>query len=311
MKIGIIGCGNVGFSTLTAFLAHGIHAIGYDTNVKVLERIEKTFSVDARANELLDLITCDVVFECVPTDPINESLECDLSILQHVVNVFSEYESLSDYRCSVFVQRSTCPPGTAERMSKLFKKTFYAVNPSFLTKATMIKDSMKPKRLVIGGEYEAIRILKSVYAPFRCNDIFESQCLNTVELFKYIENCTDSVLISLWNEYLQISDSLQISRKDFLNIAANFTKRERFSSALRVPSRAFGMWCLPKDIAALVHQAKENGICTEVLEAAIKTNEQVAVLYGVNDVPTDMLLKYDGGRLRLTSEAIAQILDKP
>ncbi len=308
MKVGIIGCGNVGYSTLNAFLEYEIDVIAYDINEQVRNKIESDFSSDVKADKLIDLVSCDIVFECVPTDPKLGSLECDLSILEQLVSEFSGYESLDEYQCRVFVQRSTCPPGTADKLTKEFSKTLYAVNPSFLTKATMLDDSLYPKRLMFGGDSDAIKLLKLLYTPFTCESIFESNCLKTVELFKYIENCTDSVLISLWNEYLRISDSLNISREQFFEIMENFTKRERFSSALRIPSKAFGLWCLPKDISALVHQANDNNIQTHVLDGAIKTNLDVSDLFGINDIPTEELLKYEGTRLKPTDKAKDQIL---
>lgn len=297
MKIGVIGCGYVGFSTLKGFVSHGINAIGYDTNTAVLDKISDSLSPSHCTDAIEDLLDRELIFECVPTDPKPGTLECDISIVEQVVAQIAELEKSQKYRCDVFVQRSTCPPGTANALSAKFKKTNYAVNPSFLTKSAEAKGSTTPTRIVIGGNDYARQELKKAYEKFNYTSIMESTCLKSIELMKYIENCTDAVLISLWNEYLSIADSIGIQRENFFEIMTQIPQREKFSTVLRVPSRAYSLWCLPKDISALSFQAAKNHVETHVLDGAIKTNKLFEQKNGANTIPSDQLLEWKNSML--------------
>jgi UDPglucose 6-dehydrogenase len=291
LSLGVIGCGNVGFNTLKAFHVKGYKVKGFDIDKSALEKIAIGIDEGCVAKKFSDLRICDIIFECVPTDPNPSGRGCDLSILFDVVKKLSKLEHESDYCCALFVQRSTCPPGTAAQLSQIFTKTDYAVNPSFVSKANIWGDSICPERIAIGGSEHAIRLLEQVYSPFKEVPLYVSKSWEAIELLKYLENVTDAVLISLWNEYLEVADALQISREDFVNLMVGITQRKRFATIVRVPGKAFGLWCLPKDTCAFSEFAKKLGCNSNVIEAAIKTNEAIKSLHGTNTLPTKKLLE--------------------
>lgn len=310
MKIGVVGCGKVGFNTLKAFHVKGLNVLGYDTDTNVIEKIKKEIGNDAGTSSFQQLAYCDAIFECVPTEPKNELGECDLSILEDVINKIVELEKLPDYKCKVFIQRSTCPPGTAKEFSRFFKKTLYAVNPSFLRKKTQWEDSIRPERIAIAGNEEAVLFLKEIYKPFNCSNFYSSSSLEAVELLKYIENLTDAVLISLWNEFLLLSDSVSIPRNEFVSMINSFTERAKFATALRIPGQAFGLWCLPKDIAAINYIAKKKGINLRVIEASILTNDDVKKVKGVNSLSSTELYEIIDCKMKLSKKGISFLDDK-
>lgn len=298
MHLGIIGCGKVGFNTMKAFAAMGHTVRGYDISRSAQERIISCLSFEALAPDLEDLEECDIVFECVPTDPINRSGACDLSTLENIIKAFSALEERPSYRCKLFVQRSTCPPGTAQRLSGLLNKTAYAVNPSFLRKKTQWEDSISPERIAFGGDLLAIDLLRQVYHSFD-TPFFVSEKFEVIELLKYIENIVDAVLISLWNEFLTISDYIDIPRHEFARLIDCLADRDKFRSVGRVPGAAFGMWCLPKDISAIIHDF--SGLDINVINAALKTNDTIYNLYGVNPNAGTEMFGFPDGRLKLTN----------
>jgi UDP-N-acetyl-D-mannosaminuronate dehydrogenase len=103
MKIGVIGCGNVGFNTLKSFSTKGYEVLGFDVSENVKDLITSSLGEDCLASKFSDLASCNVVFECIPTEPLNSSGECDLSILEEVVLKFSGFcttQHLSSWNCS-------------------------------------------------------------------------------------------------------------------------------------------------------------------------------------------------------------------
>lgn len=109
MKLGIIGCGNVGLNTMRAFAAKEYDVVGFDISLRAQERIIEHFGSKSLAKELESLADCDVVFECVPTDSVSDTGASDLSELESTVKAFASLENQPQYKCRLFVQRSTCP----------------------------------------------------------------------------------------------------------------------------------------------------------------------------------------------------------
>ena len=83
MKIGIIGNGFVGSAIMHGFILHVDDIMIYDK-----DRSRSTHSMEDLVNN------SDVIFVCVPT-PMFESGECDLSIVNKVVEDLSEYECIN------------------------------------------------------------------------------------------------------------------------------------------------------------------------------------------------------------------------
>jgi UDPglucose 6-dehydrogenase len=306
MLLGVIGCGNVGYNTLGAFIKYGHSVKGYDKSEKAMEKIHNNFGEKSVATSITDLIECDLVFICVPTDPL-ENGKCDISILEKVVTDWVKLEDCDGNRCVALVQRSTCPPGTAQKMSRLLKKTGYAVNPSFLCKATQWENSIYPERIAIGSSESAIiEMMKNAYSNFPDCPTYITKNMSAVELIKYAENCMDAVLISLWNEFLQIAYQASVGPDDFIGLCQSFTDRNRFSTCLRVPGKPFGLWCLPKDIMAILNEFNKTNL--PVLNGAIETNESFLLENEEGKEPSAELYGFDSqNRIFLTDSGESRI----
>ena len=114
----------------------------------------------------------------------------------------------------------------------------------------------------------------------------------------------DAVLISLWNEFFASGIGVGLSIDDIIRVMERLGDRPRFASTVRVPGGAFGKWCLPKDLDALVCDARARGITFNVLEAASMTNDWVRKTWGENPHAFHDLLELRGGRLALTEVAL-------
>src|SRR5689334_10047329 len=124
--IGVVGCGKVGFAHLRWLLSRGQDAIGFDTSPLVQNKIIDELGPRCLAENWNDLAVCSAIHICVPTDPSPDG-SADLSIIQTVIEKLAELER-GGGAFDVIVQRSTCPPGTADKLAKNFRHTSYGVN---------------------------------------------------------------------------------------------------------------------------------------------------------------------------------------
>lgn len=313
MRIGAIGCGNVGFNTLKAFHVRGHEVFGLDVAESAMARLARAFGERSVLCDPTGLECLDVVFICVPTDPVPGGRAANLSIMEDVVGRIAELEDRPRWRARppVVVQRSTCPPGTAARLAARLRVTEYAVNPSFLAKATQWEDSDRPPRIAYAGPPRTIGLLDELYRDFPQVPRYVTDSYEAVELLKYVENTIDAVLISLWNEYLAFADALGIERSHFTEMMDALTRRDRFATTLRIPGGSFGRWCLPKDLAALLHaMAEESKVPPNVLRGAMATNEAVESLHGENPAAATELLRVHAGRVVATEAAHRSLLQE-
>ena len=102
-NIGIIGNGFVGSALLHGFILHVDDVMIYDKDPK-----RSTHSMSELINK------SNVIFVCVPT-PMFESGECDLSIVESVVDEMSQYDCV---KSKVIVIKSTVVPGTVESLAR-------------------------------------------------------------------------------------------------------------------------------------------------------------------------------------------------
>ncbi len=307
MKIGIIGSGNVGSVTGLSFLLKGHFVQFQDINKEQLEKVKDIVRNYGNfdylvTTDLLEVVKeCDVVFECLPTEN-DENGFIDLSILEYVVDKISCYEEQCG--CKVFVQRSTCIPGTALKMSKKFKKIKYAVNPSFLIMKKKFEDAISPKKVVIGVLDDlAKNIMKDLYAGW--NNVVIVNNFTLVELAKYAENCLQSTLISYWNEIYEISKKIGISSREFLDVLNIVSLTSDLASSIRIPGMAFGGACLPKDLQAFINFTKVDlNITPLVLDAVLNVNNIFKNKYGVRSDSSVDLYDVKNGRIVIKLEKV-------
>ena len=305
-KTAVVGCGKVGYAYLEWLAAQGFSVIGLDPGPAVQQRIRQSFGDAAIANDYSDLVDCESIHICVPTEPAGDQ-SADLSIIEAVAEQLLPVAQSSAV-LRVISQRSTCPPGTADRIGATFDSVSYGVNPSFLRKAAIVNDTAAPERIALGGSHEYITYMQALYYS-QAAPHFVSASRPLVELLKYTENTMDAVLVSFWNELLVYASQIGLAGEDFAYLLDRFGDRPKFAAAVRVPGKAFGLWCLPKDISALQLAFSSAGCPSPILKATQETNGYIATRTGVGSASSIDLLKVDNGHLELSHHGRSQVVE--
>lgn len=304
MKVAVIGCGNVGFAHLIWMKSRGFEVLGYDINPEVQERIAETIGEFCVAYDLKSLASCDSIHICVPTEPAADG-SADMSIYEGVIHGLASI--LNNHRPISVIQRSTCPPGSADRYAKCFGNNIsYGVNPSFLRKSSIMQDTEYPERVAIGGQGLSVIHMQEIYRNIKAPR-YVTESRTSVELLKYVENTLDAMLISYWNEILEYAVSLGLGTEEVIRLLEKIGDREKFRTVSRVPGKAFGLWCLPKDLRAIIADMKKRNISPNLMEGILSTNVSFERQIGIGVTPAQALWEMFGGQVRVLEEGKQQI----
>jgi len=242
----------------------------------------------------------DISLICVGT-PSN----LDGSInLEHIKRVCSDIgkalKTKNDFH--VVVVRSTILPGTTENIlipileresgKKIFKDFGVCVNPEFMREGHAIYDFYNPERIVIGAidkkpffQKESFtketlslvsnkksgdlveEIYKGINAPIICVDI------KTAEIIKYVDNVFHGMKVAFANEIGTVCKMLGIDGREVMRIFC-MDKKLNLSSYYFMPGFAFGGSCIPKDLRAILHKAKELEVDSPLIESILDSNQR-------------------------------------
>jgi UDPglucose 6-dehydrogenase len=307
MRIGVVGCGHVGFAYLQWLAGQGHEVVGVDPLTSVRKAIHDTLGSDAVASDDIGALAgCSSVHICVPTDPF-ASGEADLRIFDAVIDDLVDLDA-SGAEIRVISQRSTCPPGTGDSAAARFsERVAYGVNPSFLRKAAIAVDTAAPERLAFGGPAAYRQHLELLHEAISAPR-FVTESRSVIELLKYVENALDALLLSFWNELLLFANAQGVAAADFCYLLDGIGDRAKFSSCARVPGRAFGLWCLPKDLDALIAAFDAAGLQGTTLRAAREVNNSIRQTLG-DGTESSIALFEDGATISLTDRGRSQVYE--
>src|SRR2546426_1114605 len=169
--------------------------------------------------------------------------------------------------------RSTLfPYTTLFRSRKVGDGIAVCVNPEFLREGTSLQDFHHPAFTLIGSDdphagREVADLYATVEAPLHIVDT------KAAEIVKYACNAFHGLKVTFANEIGNICHAMAIDSREVMRVFCEDTKLNLSPYYLK-PGFAFGGSCLPKDLRALVYQARQVDVETPVLAAVLQSNRQ-------------------------------------
>jgi len=297
-RVSVFGLGYVGAVTAACLAHKGHEVVGVDVNPLKVEMMESGQApvLEPRLKELIEeghrsarlrattdthsaVHQSDVSFVCVGTPSLRNGC-LDLNSVKHSCQDIGEaLRSKKGFHTVVI--RSTILPGTAmsviipaiEEASGKRSGIDFAVcsNPEFTREGCAVSDFLNPTITVLGADnYSHLDALRDLYrdAP---GQIFETS-LGEAEMVKYVCNAFHALKVTFANEIGSLCTQLNLDVRRVTEIFAA-DKKLNISKAYLDPGFAFGGSCLPKDLRALTHRAKQLDLDLPLLRAVLPSNK--------------------------------------
>jgi len=297
LSISVFGMGYVGSVTAACFAHVGHKVTGVDVSPAKIEMMAAGRSpiIEARMSELVEeghragllhattnsveaIRNSDISFVCVGT-PSMRSGKLDLGYVERVVQEIGV--ALKQKKSHhVLVLRSTVLPGTTESLviptlekasgGRAGKDFAVCYNPEFMREGTAVADFLQPPYTILGAQDpEHLTTLRQLYQAVS-GPVFETQ-IPVAEMVKYVCNAFHALKIVFANEVGTLCKNLGVDTEAVTKIYTSDTKLN-ISPAYLSPGFAFGGSCLPKDLRALSHKAKEMDVSLPLLESILPSN---------------------------------------
>ena len=298
MKVTVVGTGYVGLVTGACLSEMGNHVLCMDVDadkIRVLReggipihepglealvrrnvaagRLEFTTDVSAAvAHGTLQFIGVGTP----PDEDGSADLQYVLAAATHIGRLMTDYK--------VIVDKSTVPVGTADKLRAAIKAALvergspdlaFAVvsNPEFLKEGAAVEDCMRPDRIILGADDErAILLMRALYQPFmRNHDRLQLMDVRSAEFTKYAANAMLATRISFMNELSRLAE---VVGADIEMVRRGIGSDPRIGTHFLYAGTGYGGSCFPKDVKALIHTGRSNGIELALLQAVEATNER-------------------------------------
>jgi len=297
-SLSLFGLGYVGSVTAACLASKGNRVLGVDVNPAKVAIINagKSPVLEKGLNELVEeshkacrlyatesaqeaVLQTEVSFICVGT-PSQSNGKLDLAHVEQVCRDIGQALRRKDKPHSI-VLRSTVPPGTTEslviplleresgkRAGVGFDVSF---NPEFLREGAAISDFFEPTITVLGALDPAhLCALRQLY-DWVPGKTFETS-LATAESIKLICNAYHALKVAFANEVGTLCKQMGVDTEGAIE-AFKADTRLNASAAYLNPGFAFGGSCLPKDLRAISHRAKELDLRLPLLESILPSNQ--------------------------------------
>lgn len=261
-NIGIIGGGVVGGAVKNFFRDAKV----YD-KYKNLDPIEE---VAARR----------FIFICVPT-PYENGL--DLSMTDDAVA--NAVRHLTDPPNQLIVVKSTVIPGTTQKYQEQYPQANFAFNPEFLRDKTAKEDFVNNDRQIVGHttktkDSKLVQDLLAILPRAPYEKIVRSQ---EAEMIKYAGNTFLALQVIFANQIFDLCQAAEISYESVKEaIKADkrigkshweiFHTESSLATNLSDAYRGYGGKCFPKDINALIDEARRFGVDFFLFETGREIN---------------------------------------
>jgi GDP-mannose 6-dehydrogenase len=293
MRISVFGLGYVGAVTAACLARDGNHVTGVDVNAEKVELVASGASpiveegldvllaravADGRLRATTDageaVAATELSVIAVGTPPLANG-EPDLGYVMRVCEEIADAVQMAG-RPHVVVLRSTVPPGTLARCAEVFAakdvEVHLAFNPEFLREGSAIRDYDTPAYTIVGTtDPAAEQKVRALYASV-CAPVLVVEP-SVAEMVKYVANAWHATKIVFANEVGRLAKACGVDGRDVMDVIAQDTKLN-VSPAYMRPGFAYGGSCLPKDVGALLSQARRYDVPVPLLSSVPLSNAQ-------------------------------------
>lgn len=249
-----------------------IYEIGLE---EIVERNTKEGRLRFTSDLKVAIQESEVVFMAVGTPEDKVTGQADLQYVFSVAETFGKH--LNGYK--VFVDKSTVPVGTAEKVEEIIKKAskgkfpFEVVsNPEFLREGAAVKDFLNPDRVVLGVKSaKARKLMEQIYRPIaRSGRPIVFTDVRSAEIIKYAANAFLAMKITFINEVANFCD---VAGGNVKEVAKGLGHDSRIGERFLYAGIGYGGSCFPKDVKAFIETGREYGSHFEIIETVSGVNE--------------------------------------
>lgn len=300
MRISVFGLGYVGTVTAACLAANGHQVIGVDVagdkiesinsgRSPIVERDVDRIISDAVAagnlratTEARQAITdSELAIVCVGTPSSNNS-GLDSRYVERVTAEIGAALGQSHKTNFLVALRSTVVPGTTQKVvAPILEQSSgralgdgydVAFHPEFLREGSSVEDFYHPPKIVVGERVPgSSMLLQSLYETIEAPRFITT--LEAAEMIKYADNAFHAVKITFANEIGLVCKSHGIDSREVMEMFCS-DRQLNISAAYFRPGFAFGGSCLPKDVRALLHEARHSDLQLPLLQALLPSNNE-------------------------------------
>lgn len=249
----------------------------------------------------------EVVFMAVGTPEDKMTGQADLQYVFSAAEAFGKH--LNGFK--IFVDKSTVPVGTAEKVEEVIKKAskgkhpFEVVsNPEFLREGAAVKDFLNPDRVIVGAKSDKVKkIMEQIYRPIaRAGRPVVFTDVRSAEIIKYAANAFLAMKITFINEVANFCD---VAGGNVKEVARGLGYDSRIGERFLYAGIGYGGSCFPKDVKAFIESGREYNSHFHIIETVNDVNVAQRIK------PFIKLKEIFGGKLKDKTIAVWGIAFKP
>jgi GDP-mannose 6-dehydrogenase len=297
MNISIFGLGYVGAVSLACLARDGHRVVGVDVDagkleliaagktpvveegmVELMAEVLRGGRVSVTQNPMAAVLETDVSLICVGTPSAPNGSQDQSAMLRLTTDLGAALRR--KVRTHVFVFRSTLVPGTVEEVllpiieAESGKKDgvdfHVCYQPEFLREGSSIKDYDKPPYTIVGANSaDAVAVLRQIFGHLPCE--IHTTSLRGAEMVKYCCNNFHALKITFANETARLCGAMGVDPFEVMDLVCK-DRQLNISPAYLKPGYAFGGSCLPKDLRATLHMAKQRDVEMPMLGGILPSN---------------------------------------
>lgn len=281
-RVGVVGYGVVG-QGIHRLLGDDVKAV-YDPFVEEVQPFTR-FPVGRHKENFADL-------ELIVVSVMTKSLEdgsCDTSIVESSLDWIFEVSEQNEI-CPVILIKSAVVPSEIKRLVSKYENEYdrgsrIVVSPEYMGESKYFTPFWKypdPQNMkshpwqIFGGKKEDTSLCVDVFKRKMSVDCIQLQTdIMTAALTKYMENNFFAMKVTFCNEWYDLAKAYGVDYNELRECWLADTRINKNHTLVFPKDRGYGGKCFPKDVKAIIHDAKKVGVNMELMKSVDKVNERI------------------------------------